>query len=629
MYTINILNHEKCRVNIQSTIIILIIGIPTILSFTNIINGKRFHKQSAVGISKRENTLDDTFFDDNRPHEQRRKSPRKARRLNHPFQHLYRHDTFDLRYHSSEYDVLSSIDDDDETNNIQSQNTTEYLLNYGGYTTTELITLSQTFPPLLNLSVTRHLKPKLRFLKYTLHGSNQNLDSNRRKEEDSMNEPLLLSQIGKSISPSFYGARLEHAIAPRHAFLTFISNQYQGNNVNDENDSSSTNSNQQGIRVLFGKQLLQNPEKMRDFLHCAGRSSRQFAAMCNRWNGIGERETLKNTMKRITSKQIEEFEQLFRRGLLSAARNEWKASSSINDNFNVKPSQMISLLVSHGANVMERDTRGVSLLHWAAGSGNIKGYQVLEQLMIDSHIQLNNENKQTLFQNLYESNVIRAERDGATPLHWAVAGAKPKEFGCGGHVKMCAYILEMARKRSTQPDSLRDDISIDTSSNDDDRKDDHDHNSNLETVVNAVTKDGNSVLMWASWAGSLDIVQLLISNGANTHQTNRNGCTVAHWAASGGNLKTCKYLLEECKVEFAGVQNHAGNTPLSHAVAYSRLDVVRWLKNDIGAVEVEGLVAMDLAKDFVTWEDAITVQNKNSYETSERKAILDIFTKNL
>jgi hypothetical protein len=59
-------------------------------------------------------SVNQTQWFDPRPHEQRRTQPRKARRLNHPFQHLYRHDCplFDDAYiapgsyvmtHSREY----------------------------------------------------------------------------------------------------------------------------------------------------------------------------------------------------------------------------------------------------------------------------------------------------------------------------------------------------------------------------------------------------------------------------------------------------------------------------------------------------------------------------------------------
>jgi ankyrin repeat protein len=54
------------------------------------------------------------------------------------------------------------------------------------------------------------------------------------------------------------------------------------------------------------------------------------------------------------------------------------------------------------------------------------------------------------------------------------------------------------------------------------------------TLVNSQTKDGNTVLMWGAWSRSLDVVKFLVRNRAVATITNRNGCSVAHWASSGG-----------------------------------------------------------------------------------------------
>lgn len=53
---------------------------------------------------------------DKRPHEQRTESPRKARGVNHPFQHLYRHDSpvFDDRHLSPRHRLLHQPEEDDD-----------------------------------------------------------------------------------------------------------------------------------------------------------------------------------------------------------------------------------------------------------------------------------------------------------------------------------------------------------------------------------------------------------------------------------------------------------------------------------------------------------------------------------
>lgn len=147
-------------------------------------------------------------------------------------------------------------------------------------------------------------------------------------------------------------------------------------------------------------------------------------------------------------------------------------------------------------------------------------------------------------------------------------------------------------------------------------------------LVNGRTKDGNSVLMWSSWSASLDVVKLLVRHRADTAAVNRNGCSVAHWAASGGgesppqhdfvfcyvkdthrtyqatpllDLAVCRYLHETVGLNF-DVENFAGNTPLCHAVAYGRFEVARWLKEELDVEDVHG-TAKDLAMDFIAWAD--------------------------
>jgi len=127
--------------------------------------------------------------------------------------------------------------------------------------------------------------------------------------------------------------------------------------------------------------------------------------------------------------------------------------------------------------------------------------------------------------------------------------------------------------------------------------------------------------MWAAWSRSLDVVKLLIRNRADAiNVANRNGCTVAHWAASGGSLEVCRFLAELVNVNFE-TENHAGNTPLDHAVAYRRVDVVRWLKEDLGVNDNNGK-AMALALDFVNWADMGLV---SSTDESQRRQVYDLF----
>jgi ankyrin repeat protein len=257
----------------------------------------------------------------------------------------------------------------------------------------------------------------------------------------------------------------------------------------------------------------------------------------------------------ITSKQIEAFDTMFGRGVLAAARDETcqRKNAWPLEHINVTSAEILRLLIQHGANPLERDNRGITLLHWAAGTGNLEAVKELLPFFPNVVLEL-------------------TERDGATPLHWAAAGANSKEFGTGGHTEVCRYLLSQCETPSS--------------------------NVTTKQYVNRLTYDGNSPLMWASWSGTLDTVKMMIRNRADSKVANRNGCTVAHWASSGGNLQVCEYLGKVVGVNFFE-PNYGGNTPLTHAVAFGRAEIVQWIREQ--AMGEDDEIAARLAEDFFVW----------------------------
>lgn len=479
---------------------------------------------------------------DRRPFEQRTKGPRSARRMNHGFRYLY-------RTTSHEHEDISAFD---------------YLTQF--YSEAEVVEMNRTFPPLLDLNVSRHVHPKIRFLQETIladDGSNAKAYSiyNNRNATSVTN----LSQF--QIPAQYFGARLEKTIAPSHAFLVYMDLPH-------------------GLPLLAKKRDNKNGAKAgrnrattrwHDFL-LSCRRTKQFCALCNEWQREKENSGDDSTPRsRITSGQIEAFQFIFGRGLLAAARDELVQSNNTwpLEHINITSKEVLQLLIQHGANPLEKDTRGTTLLHWAAGTGNLEAFE-------------------TLLPYFPEKLLSKTDRDGATPLHWACAGANSKEFGTGGHYQLCQYLLSQCEKEMT----------IST-----------------KELVNEQTKDGNTPLMWAAWSSSLDTVKLMVRHRAKWDLSNRNGCTVAHWAASGGNLEVCKYLGEIVGVDFFA-PNHGGNTPLTHAVAFGRLDVVQWLRERAVALEddQDDIIAKQLAADFATWRDE---QSEN--DAAERKKILKLF----
>lgn len=195
---------------------------------------------------------------DNRPHEQRVKQQRKARRLNHSFMHLYRHDN-------------PLFDDQRIAPSSKSMTCAKtYLMEYGSFytkkrnndhgevginnsVTEEMVErMSQEFPPLLELDVKRHLRPKMRFLKYTLGCIVDDSSIGRDAQTASTIRDLT------SIPPQYFGARLEKIIAPRHAFLM-------------------------SKGLPHGRMLLENDAALFQEFLIACRRSKSFCALCNKW----------------------------------------------------------------------------------------------------------------------------------------------------------------------------------------------------------------------------------------------------------------------------------------------------------------------------------------------------------
>ena len=74
-------------------------------------------------------------------------------------------------------------------------------------------------------------------------------------------------------------------------------------------------------------------------------------------------------------------------------------------------------------------------------------------------------------------------------------------------------------------------------------------------------------------------MRTLLAAGADAHVANDRGCTCAHWAAAGGDTATLAYLRDVCRVDLQ-TPNAAGHTPLEHACAYKRTDIVSWLVSE-------------------------------------------------
>ena len=74
------------------------------------------------------------------------------------------------------------------------------------------------------------------------------------------------------------------------------------------------------------------------------------------------------------------------------------------------------------------------------------------------------------------------------------------------------------------------------------------------TDLEKTDRDGRTVLINAAFCGRMDVVQWLISRGANVNASDRNGFTALHAAVQEQNLLMVEYLLS------VGANIHAQNT---------------------------------------------------------------------
>jgi hypothetical protein len=93
---------------------------------------------------------------------------------------------------------------------------------------------------------------------------------------------------------------------------------------------------------------------------------------------------------------------------------------------------MVALLLEHGANYAEHDDWGSTVLHWAAGTGNLKAMEVLVEKLEQDEEAFGGDIRDVLWSTCASCSITR---DGATPLHWAACGVSTTHFGCGGKMR--------------------------------------------------------------------------------------------------------------------------------------------------------------------------------------------------
>ena len=392
-----------------------------------------------------------------------------------------------------------------------------------GYTRKDIDKMAGEWPALLEKDVHDHVAPHVRFLVKTLQGGTGDLlwaseeDALVKHEDEECPPPeadipkhqLIVSELAKHAVPvQFFNMRLEKPVAPHHAYLVWQD-------------------------LPSGEALLaENGKKLMEFLDtCKTSKLDKFIDLCNRWDTSG---------KVHTAYDIAEFEYAFQEGLVPAARNHLHTGTKC------EPGRMVDLLLTHGANHLEDDHHGASLVHWAAGTGNLEGLNAL--------LRASQEDGYSLDEAIITDHVAK---DGATPLHWSACGVTSQGvFGTGGHKEVCRFLLDQAGK----------------------------------DLVNEENYSHSTPLEWAAWGGALDVVKMMIEEyGADPHFVSDGN--VAHWACAGGSLPVCQYLAEK-GVDFLMTNESMGWTPLALAEYAGHRDVVDWLVQNFYSGE-PGLAAVD------------------------------------
>ena len=74
-----------------------------------------------------------------------------------------------------------------------------------------------------------------------------------------------------------------------------------------------------------------------------------------------------------------------------------------------------------------------------------------------------------------------------------------------------------------------------------------------------------TALQWASEYGHKDIVEILVSNGADLNALNNEGRTALHWATLNSKLETCKVLIK--KGAKLNIRDENEETPIDFSIS--------------------------------------------------------------
>jgi ankyrin repeat protein len=212
---------------------------------------------------------------------------------------------------------------------------------------------------------------------------------------------------------------------------------------------------------------------------------------------------------------------------------------------------IFQLLLAHNADPFVQDNEGDTPLHLAAIGGHLEAARSLLELKADVN-SLDDEGSTPLHQASQSSrsgdpDIVQLVRllldDGADILALDNSGNTPLHFAASrSHLEVARMLLE------------------------------------LKADVNALNKEGSTPLhqvFETRWKNP-DIVRLLLDHGADANVHDKSGNTLLHFAASEGDLKLTRVLLERIP-EVVNSRNDDGSTAFLLALKRQNPDIARLL----------------------------------------------------